>query len=312
MAATSDDLTTLDLPDLERRLHDALGRWAEDHAQRYPDIGVLAYDPASAEQQIGTAKSSTSDDLCAVPRDELGPLLQRGYERSMGTACAAIARQIDECLGDSLQLLLREGKSVAVLTSHAERLDDIGAVAGAIALALGDASLIGRNATILNKVMSRESYKGAPIATLFRHFGNVYWVIPDTESATRFGISPELSRRVNGASMRALVADMRSGVVLTFAPSGSAMRQELAPDGETARLVIPPVAPGTAKLISRFDAYVVATVWKGELRLGPLVPIPARGTPEADPARVLSEALATMAQLTSELAGIPVDYVPPR
>ena len=292
---------------LEQELHDALSLWAKEHAERYPDIGVLDYTPARAEQQIGTAKTSTTARLDSMPQAQLVSLLKRTYRTTMGAGAVTIASAVDDELGNTLRRFLRDGKSIAVLTSHAERLDDIGALSGAIALTLGEPALIRRNATILNKVMSRESYKGIRIASLFEYFASIYWVIPSTHSAARFGISAEVTRAVNGGSMRALVADLRTGIVLTFAPSGSAMRHNIQRDRGTVRLVIPPVAPATAKLVARFDAYVVATMWNGQLRLGPVTPIPRRGA--ADRMDVITDAMSVMAQLTSELAGIPVDYV---
>ena len=37
--------------------------------------------------------------------------------------------------------------------------------------------------------------------------------------------------------------------------------------------MIPDVAPGTANLICRFDAYLVAALWNGRVALGPVVEI---------------------------------------
>src|SRR5262249_54422032 len=120
-------------------------------------------------------------------------------------------------------------------------------------------------------------------------------------------------RLVNANAMRTLLRDMREGIVLTLAPTGSAMRPEYAPDGNLRRIVVPPVTQSTAKLICHFDAYIVGTLWLGRFRVGGLGAsrAPAGATQrgrEDEGRRVVAEAMETVAALTQELAGVPVTY----
>jgi hypothetical protein len=298
---------------LERGLHERLGLWAADHARRYSEITVLGYDPASRpEQRIETFKSPAGTVLAALDDADRFALLQAGYERTLGTGAGDVLGALAEC-ADDLRDALAGGRSVAVLTGHADTLYDVGAFGGGVALALGDPALIGRNATILNKVMSRELFSGTPIADLFREFGSVYWVIPDSDSARTWGIDERAIRYINANAMRTLLRDMREGIVLTLAPTGSAMRPEYGPDGQLVRIVVPPVADGTAKLICHFDAYIVGTLWLGRSRVDGIREIPPRsgaGHREREEAdrRLVEEAMETMAAMTQELAGVPVSY----
>jgi len=280
--------------DLERGLHERLALWARDHASRYDDIGVLDYEPElRAEQRISTSRT---DAIAEDGEDGLLGRLTAGYLQTLGAGSGAI---IDALASrrDELLEALAAGRNVAILTGHADRLDDVGAFSGGVALALGDPALIGRNGTILNKVMTRESFKGRPMTDLMRLFGNVYWVIPDSDSARRWSIDPRAIRYVNANAMRSLVRDMREGIVLTLAPSGSTMRAELGEDGQVRRIVVPPVAPATAKLIGRFDAYLVAALWEGRCSVSPLY--------DMEPIEVSMDRLA---RVTEELAGVPVEH----
>src|SRR5262249_40368959 len=174
----------------------------------------------------------------------------------------------------ALASYLEAGKNVAILVSHAGGFEDMGVFAGAVSVALEQPELIARSGVIVNKVMTRETYKGHPIRDLYRYFANVYWVIPDTESMARWGLDDDLARYVNVNATRALVSDMKQGVVLTFAPGGSAMREIRNDSGTLVSLEIPSMGSGTVNLISRFDAYLTGVVWKDAVALGPLTALP--------------------------------------
>ena len=204
----------------EVEFHLGLEAWAREHARRYPDMGVIDYDPARYPGQcIETSRSDAVVDD-GTGRRRCGMI----YERTMGAEGAATLAALGTPAVE-IRRLLSAGKNVAVLTAHADQLHDIGALCAGFAVAFADRDLVARNGTILNKVMSRESFRGTPIEELFRPFGNVYWVIPATASADRWGLSPEVVARINGAALRRVAEDMRAGLLLTFAPGGSAMRR---------------------------------------------------------------------------------------
>ena len=269
-------------------------------------MGVIDYDPVRYPGQC--IEMSRSDAVV----DEVATM-RAIYERTMGAEGAATLAALGTPALE-IRRLLSAGKNVAVLTAHADQLHDIGALCAGFAVAFDDRELVARNGTILNKVMSRESFRGTPIEELFRPFGNVYWVIPATASADRWGLSPEVVARINGAALRRLAEDMRAGVLLTFAPGGSAMRRVVDEEGRLQSLVIPDVAPGTANLICRFDAYLVAALWNGRVALGPVIEITheAKGRVRADRAErhrdVVVPALNQMATLVAGLADVPVTH----
>jgi hypothetical protein len=290
----------------ELNFHLGLEAWAREHARRYPNMGVIDYDP---ERYPGQAIETSRSD--AVVREV--ETMRKIYEGTMGAEGAATLAAIGAPAREVKRLLLA-GKNVAVLTAHADQLHDIGALCAGFAVAFADRDLVARNGTILNKVMSRESFRGTPIEELFRPFGNVYWVIPATASADRWGLSPEVVAKVNAAALRRVAEDMRAGLLLTFAPGGSAMRRVVDDDGRLLSLVIPDVAPGTANLICRFDAYLVAALWNGRVALGPVIDIPeqAKGQARADRAQrhrdVVVPALDQMATLVADLAEVSVSH----
>jgi hypothetical protein len=173
--------------------------------------------------------------------------------------------------------------------------------------------LIKRNGTILNKAMSREAFGGLPISELFGLFANVYWVIPETENAAHWGVSDELSAYVNANAMRTLLADMRRGMLLTIAPGGTAMRTITNASGLITGMEIPTVAPATANLIGRFDAYAIGVLFAGEIAVGHLTPLPRREVSNytkrrIDQQRMVAGIMEEMAAAVSSVAGVPVSY----
>ena len=295
-------------------LHESLGLWARDHASRYPDIAVVEYDPdARPEQRIDAFKTPVSIALGSMPPDVLIESLRKGYAKTLGSVSLAAIETVADALGDRAKQFLIDRRSIAILVGHADQLHDIGVLCGAVAIFLGSAEGVGRNGTILNKAMTRESFRSTPIADLFASFGNVYWVIPESASASRWRVPPEVANYVNTGAMRSMMTDMRKGIVLTFAPSGSAMRQEFSNDGTLKSLVIPSVGSATVNLISRFDAVVVAATWQNQIRVSPLTPLPPpprgdRSTRDRERRKILASIMDRMASMTAELAGVPVRY----
>jgi hypothetical protein len=300
-------------------LHRGLEAWAREHARRYADIGVIDYDPMRYPgQRIETSKSDAVVGVGRGSGRDQVTAMRDLYARTMGAEGAATLTALGTPAVE-IKRLLSAGKNVAVLTAHADQLHYIGALCAGFAVALADRDLLARNGTILNKVMSRESFRGTPIEELFRPFGNVYWVIPATASADRWRLPPELVSRINAAALRRVAEDMRAGLLLTFAPSGSAMQRLVDEDGQLQSLVIPDVAPGTANLICRFDAYLVAALWNGRVALGPVIDVAgperesrARGEPRSERAQrhreIVAHALDQMATLVADLAEVSVAY----
>jgi hypothetical protein len=310
-------------PQTERRLHRALAAWAADHAARYPSVTVSDYQPSiRPEQRIDAFKTPLDERIPLLPREQRHVLMWEHYDVGLGNAGRAVVAAFMEPPGGSpkgrpvvqeLIDLLRLGKSVALLSPHADRLEDIGIVAAALAIAMEDPRLLMRNGLILNKVMTRELFKGVPMVDMFRPFGNIYWVIPDTASTERWAIPDDVKRYINLNAMRALLGDIATGSLVTFAPTGTLMQRVVDRNGALEGLHIPPIARGSLNLIARFDAYLVTAQWRDQFLLGPITPVsPSKQlggrAKKRDANELLEEILGSMATLTERLAGVPVSY----
>ena len=276
--------------------------WAEDHAHRYGPISVLPFDPSRHPSQRLEEVLTRADVPTSSEGYELR--LRAEYERILGADALQASDRVLVDIGSQIKAQLSSGKSIAVLAAHGDSLHDIGTIAGGIALALADPSLVARNATMLNKVMSREAFDGTPIPRLIGPFASVYWVIPQTASAASRNLPPDLVRRLNSAALRTLIADLRTGIVLTWAPGGSAMRIQRDASGAVTALTIPEAPSAAGKLLSRFDSYVVSSVWESGIAIGPLRSV----APSTDPDQLMRTAMIEMATRTQSLAGCPTRY----
>jgi hypothetical protein len=290
-------------------LHDGLGRWAEEHARRYPDMGVLGYDPvARPEQRLDTFKSPIR-----LQEGTLGGPARSRFETTMGPAAGHALVALDEhgsnggaSPRDAIAERISAGRTVTVLVAHAGGFEDMGVFPGAVAVALEEPELVARNAVILNKVMTRETYKGHSVRDLYASFANVYWVIPTTESMTRWNLDPGVVRYMNVKALRAIRTDMAQGMVMTLAPGGSAMRELRDSAGRLTGLQLPPIASATAGLIERFDSYICGAFWQHEIALGPV-----REVASVAPGGLEQRILGEMAELTRSLVGVPVTHESP-
>jgi hypothetical protein len=271
-------------------------------------MGFLDYDPvARPEQRLDTFKSPIR------LQGAFGSAARAQFEATMGPAAGHALRALDErgsnggpSPRDAIADRLGAGRSVAVLVAHAGGFEDMGVFPGAVAVALEEPDLVARNAVILNKVMTRETYKGHSVRDLYSAFANVYWVIPSTESMTRWNLDPGVVRYMNVKALRAIRTDMAKGMVMTLAPGGSAMGEIRDSSGRLTSLELPPIASATAGLIERFDSYICGAFWEHEIALGPVREIAAAG-----PGELEHQILEEMAELTRSLVGAQVSYEVP-
>lgn len=297
---------------LERALQRSLTRWANHHASRYSEIGVVDYDPGREPAQrvdVAVSRAYPLEELSLSARLKIylengGPASEAAlaeFSRPRGAGGATRSS-----LGSRISDLVESGKSVAVLSGHADRLDDIGGFAGALALSSSNPNMLSRNGVILNKVMSRETFRGQSVVELMRPFANIYWVIPATASAKRWNVPSEAVRLINGNALRSLLADVRRGAAITFAPAGSAMVRETDAAGRLVALRMPVVSASTMKLLTRFHAYVVAARWDDRVAVSDLVRIKRSRTTGEAGERLAAEATVRIAQMTEALSGVQV------
>ena len=288
---------------LELALHRGLGRWARQHAERYPSVGVLPYAPSRyPDQAIDVALSHTRRPT----NHQLEALRQFYLGASAGTASSLAAfttsRPGEIDTGTAIRNLVEAGRRVAVLSAHAERLDDVGELLGAVAVAAGTPDFFPLNSVILNKVMSRETFRGTPVVDLLQPYANIYWAIPDSGNARRWHIPDEAVRYVNLRMVRALLRGLRTGAAVTFAPAGSAMITHRNRSGDPETLEFPLIGSATKKLLRRFDNYVLAVRWQDTV----LVEGPYFLDPELLIDDATSQVMEGLRTLVTSASGLPV------
>jgi hypothetical protein len=280
---------------LEAELHDSFTAWVADHAQRIPGISDIGYDPRRyPAQRLMESKTEAG----ALSRWVPSPIFLRVIERKL----ASILRSqdnADRIIGEfrpvaaDVATLLDEKRSVALLAGHSDNLFDVAYCLAGLQISFGVTRYLRRTAIIVNKLMTREAFRGTPMVNTLKLLCNVYWVIPDTESTRAWGVPESAARRVNAGALQALESDLTDGVLVGIIPTGTAARQEIV-DGRL-RLTMPPISSGTARLLERFDAFLPVAMWDHVPRAAPL-------------SFDANEAIGVLWSLTAELAGASVVY----
>jgi hypothetical protein len=282
-------------PPLEAELHQSFTPWVADHAARIPQISDLGYDTKRyPEQRLRESKSETGALSRWVPSRIFLWVLKRKLAsvlRSPEKAERIIAAFRDVAPG--VAEMLDSGKSVALLAGHTDNLFDIAYALAGVQISFGTTRYIRRTGIIVNKLMTREAFRGTPMARTLELLSSVYWVVPDTESTRRWGVPEEAARIVNSVALEALEADLRRGVLVGVIPAGTAARHEYV-DGEL-RVTMPDISPGTARLLSRFDAFLPVAMWDDVAKAEPLC-------------EDVNTAIDELAAATAELTGASVLY----
>lgn len=283
---------------LEEELHHSFTAWAGDHAERIEGISDLGYDPKRYPAQR-LVESKTEAGLLSrwVPSWVFLRVLRRKLAsvlRSREKADRVIRTFHDVAPG--VAKLLDEGKSIALLAGHTDNLFDIAYALAGLQVSFGSTRHIRRTGIIVNKLMTREAFRGTPMVDTLKLLSNVYWVVPDTESTRRWGIPEEAARIVNANALEALEEDLKRGVLVGVIPTGTAARLEQV-DGEL-RVTMPHISPGTVRLLSRFDAFLPVAMWNDVPQAAPLC-------------HDLNGAIEALAAATAELAGASVAYHEP-
>src|SRR5215217_2494588 len=73
-------------------------------------------------------------------------------------------------------------RRVALVAGHSDNLFDVAYCLAGLQVSFGTTRYISRTGIIVNKLMTREAFRGTPMTDTLKLLCNVYWVIPDTES----------------------------------------------------------------------------------------------------------------------------------
>jgi hypothetical protein len=282
-------------PSYEAELHLSFTAWVADHAKRIAGISDIGYDPGRyPAQRLVEAKTEAGPLSRWVPP----PIFLRVLERKLASILRsrdAADRVIDEFRGVAPEVaaLLDEKRSVALLAGHSDNLFDVAYCLAGLQISFGTTRYIRRTGIIVNKLMTREAFRGTPMVDTLKLLCNVYWVIPDTESTRAWGVPEGAARRVNAGALQALEKDLARGVLVGIIPTGTAARQEMV-DGRL-RLTMPAISAGTARLLQRFDAFLPVAMWDHVPKSAPL-------------SLDANEAIGSLVSMTAELAGASVVY----
>lgn len=280
---------------LEAELHRSFTAWVADHAERIPGITDLGYDPRRyPAQRIRESKTDAGSLSRWIP----SRLFLSVLERKLGSVLRSRAKA-DRVVAEFRQVapevarLLDEGRSVALLAGHSDNLFDVAYCLAGLQISFGTTRYLRRTAIIVNKLMTREAFRGTPMTETLKLLCNVYWVVPDTESMRSWGVPEEAARVVNAGALEALETDIERGVLVGVIPTGTGARQEIV-DG-TLRLTMPPISPGTARLLRQFDAFLPVAMWDDVPKAAPL-------------SFDANDAIGVLVALTADLAGASVVY----
>ncbi len=163
-------------------------------------------------------------------------------------------------LPDRLNNNHAQGKNTLVVTSHIN-FQEMGYVKALRHLAKQDRDLINKNGVVLNKLMTRQEYRGKKLTNQFKPLGNVYFSSPKSLSAEKYGIPDSASDLTNALFKKVLLPDLKAGgLELDIALSGSEVKPVLDEDGVFEHYRIPEIHQSSAKLVEDFDDAVAITL----------------------------------------------------
>jgi hypothetical protein len=152
------------------------------------------------------------------------------------------------------------GKNTLVVTSHIN-FQEFGYVKALRHIAKRERHNIGKSGSLLNKLMTRQEYRGKKLIKHFTPIGDVYFSSPKSTSADMHGVPESASTLSNALLMKVMKPDLaEGGRELDAALTGSAVKVVKDEVGNVLRYRIPPVNPSSAKLIENFDNAIGITL----------------------------------------------------
>lgn len=260
---------------LNRRHPQGLDRWSRVHAHDQKAIGTLGYWPNLFKgQQINRASTPFNTFAVLLPENIHLRVMHRLFELTVGSKevsediidgfnntpafstndehelswevrypdfhAYCETNDLPGNLTDYAVFCLENKISFGVSSAHLERLADVGEFTAGLSLAV--AARKGRTylenfKLMVNKNMTRETYKKIPISWLLSWGLTPYWGLPPGKGPEDNAISDEIMEQVNIEVVRQFVRDQTLGsVALGFVPAGS--RPGEATDPETGKTIL--------------------------------------------------------------------------
>ena len=276
--------------DPTKELHDAFGPWAKDQADREPALQPIEYNlDKYPDQWIYQPKVNARDFNPDLPDFLYYAGLNLKMSRSLGfIACQHLLHQLrhqptsssdDTPLIERLNENQANGKNTLIITSHFT-FTELGYFKAIRSIAKKDRHHINQNGMLMNKLMSRQSYKDKPISKHFETLGSTYYSCPNSTSAEKYNIPKNGMMLGNALFKKALDADLQAGgLELDAALTGKQIIPIRDEQGIITHYEIPPVYLSSANLTEGFDYVVGATMInsplnkKWQLEVGELIDV---------------------------------------
>ncbi len=253
-------------------LHQAYDSWLVDMSSRDDSQFVpIEFDPVNyPEQDIYMPKMEAHDPHPRVPDILYYGGVNVKMVRSLGTTTfVRLSRQFNQQtasaedprrLTERLTANQREGKNTMAVTSHFS-FTELGQFKALRFVGKKDRPNITSSGVLLNKLMTRQSYRGRKIVDLFTPLSNVYFSYPKSASAERHGVSVEATNLGNALFKKVLKPDLeKGGMEMDIALTGKQIVPIKTESGEVDHYEIPPVDQASAKLVEDFDDIIPATI----------------------------------------------------
>ncbi len=216
-----------------------LDGWSKNHSENVPHMGKLPYWPEFFKDQRVDVPNRSIGRLSKLPDKYYLKSFEYFYAKAVGSR--ALANSIIETFDTtpafpeegSLSLTeyaidcLKNDISFGVVSGHADRLSDIADFTGGISLAVArreGKKYLDNFRLLVNTNMTRETYRGIPIAWLISVAMGAYWGLPPGESIGEYDIPKDVMDYVNKILIDCYRSERKLGaVVLGSVPAGARM-----------------------------------------------------------------------------------------
>lgn len=307
------------------QLHASYDSWLADMAAREGSMLVpFEFDLSKhPEQSIYCPKLDAKDPYPNLPNWLYYTIFDYRMTRSLGSL--AYRRLLSETknhpassedptfLPNRLIRNQAEGKNTIVVTSHFT-FPELGYFKALRFRAKKDRPNIHKSGVLLNKLMTRQAYRGTKLVDRFTPVSDVYFSYPRSSSALRHKVPSDATRPGNALFMKSLKPALaRGGLEFDAALTGKQIVAKKDDNNNLTHYEIPEVDPESAKLLERFDDALGATLIKSpvtqkwELRIGDVIDIQEALKTQSS-AEIVDAMYLDIARSVEELTKTDVEY----
>lgn len=306
-------------------LHSKYNAWLDDMSKRDGaelvsfELDVDKY----PEQDFRVTKVEAEDPYKNIPDAIYYQGFRLRWMRSMGAiAYNQLLHQLKTqptSSDDSRPLLSRlqqdrsEGKNTMIVTSHFS-FPELGYFKALRFQARHDRPDITNNGVVINKLMTRQSYKGKPLVEHFKMGSNLYFSYPKTASSEKFDIPEDIMLAGNRLMLRDLVSDLRrGGQEIDIALTGRQIVPVRSDIGSVDRYDIPDIDPSSVGLVRLFDNVLGATIIRSpidgkiKMEIGELIDIKDRLKTNS-PEELVDQIYLPVAESVERITGVETTY----